>query len=94
MATKTYTDEEIRTERRREFEELMDWLRNNGARLCDRHKIGNRGDELALYQFAGRTLIVQTYARGDGWEFYAPITTDTTWEGTRKALQAMLDKTK
>lgn len=88
--TKQDPDAEVKAGRMRQFEETMDWMRDNGARQVARFKTGGKGDEMALYQFAGTTVIVQTYADGHGWEFYAPITGEMTWEGTKAALQRML----
>jgi len=84
-----YRDDPVKADRERSFEELMDWMRDNGARHIAQFKAPASG-KMDFYSFAGTTVIVHTYGDGNGWEFYAPVTGEMTWEGTKAALAKML----
>lgn len=96
MTTETRNDEQQRlATRRQEFETMMDWVRAKGgfhvATLA-----GNKPDTMQTYVFAGQILIVSEIVRNGvpNWEFFMPVTTDGTWEGTRAALRARLEDSK
>jgi hypothetical protein len=68
---------------------LAAWLDKFGA--CPLANVpGPNGSELQFYALAGRTLIVQMFADGNGWEIYVPPTRDNSVAATLEAALRLL----
>jgi hypothetical protein len=85
------TDAEVKAKRRKQFDTLIRWMYDQGARkLCD---VSQGTTRLTSYEFASSVVIVEEYDHhtSHGWRFYLPIE-EPSWDGIQAALQEFLDR--